>query len=281
MITPRPTRTAVGDITMTARAPLHHGAFGVDMGNAVLFRRMPLVQFPAHPGAPAISGNAVRGMLRRIVMRDLFERCGLSRLTIEGRAWDRLYAALANGGHLDSHETATDPGAHRTLRDSVPALSVFGAALYSYMLPGRVSVGWLWPVCAETAAAGLCDTEPGLLGAEELLTEVALVRHVDREQQSTEQSGVKPMPVTVEALKPGTRLVGRITAQAELTDVEAAVLGWGLDQVRSIGAKSAGGFGAVDVRHTLPVAAYDLWRADTEAIRVATESLRALAAAMA
>lgn len=280
IITPRPTRHAVGEIEITATAPIHHGAFGVDLGNAVTFRRMPLAQFPDHAGIPAVSGNALRGALRRIVMRDVFKLCELSRETVVDRAWDRLYGALANGGYLDGSETTVDPTAHRALRDAVPALSVLGAALYQYMLPGRVSVGWLWPVCTESVAAGLCTAEGATLAAEELLTEVALVRHVDREQQDPKVSGVTPMPVTVEALKPGTRLQSRIAAQAALTETEESVLGWGLDQLRAIGAKSASGFGWVEVRHTLPVEAYGAWRDDAAAVDRATVTLRELARAV-
>ncbi|HEX6939809.1 MAG TPA: hypothetical protein VF158_10395 [Longimicrobiales bacterium] len=266
-------------LTVRCDAPLHHGAFDAgDTGNAVLFRRMPLAPDPTVT-VPAFSGNALRGALRRVVMRDLLDRCDLALGVLPPIAWDRLYAALANGGHLDSAETRVDPEAMRALRDAVPALSVLGAALYSYLLPGRVSIGWLWPVCRETVDSGLVEWPEeaaevvALAGAEELVTEVSLVRHVDRDQQDPARSGVTPMPVTVEALIPGTVLMGSVVAMRLLTPVELGVIGWGLDQLTTLGAKGAAGFGRVTIRHEIPAAPYEAWREDAAAIARAREAL--------
>jgi hypothetical protein len=273
-------------VALTTTAPLHHGAFGADTGNAVLFRRVPLAAFPDHPGVPAVSGNALRGCLRRIVMRDLLARCGLlprADDTLSPQQWDKLYAALANGGHLEQAETKTDPDRIRRLRDAVPPLSVFGAALYGYMLPGRLSVGWLWPECAETIAAGLCPSptigEP--VGAEALLTEVTLTRHIDRDLHDPARSGVTPMPVTVEALMPGVVLHGTIAAQTRMDPTEWSVVGWGLDRLHALGGKGASGFGRVDVAHEIPSTMYDAWLEEPAAIARARDALIALAQAMA
>lgn len=278
-------------LTLVADAPLHHGAFGGDTGNAVLHRRVPLAAYPDHPGVPAVSGNALRGALRRLVMRDLFARLDLGLHSVgtelTAQQWDKLYGALANGGHLAQAETRTDPEAQRALRAAVPALSVFGAAVYHGMLPGRVSVGWLWPRCAETVAAGLAPEPDGtaaLVGAEALLTEVTLTRHVDRDEQDPQRSGVTPMPVTVEALVPGTTLHGTVVALRALTPVEAGVVGWGLGQLAILGGKGGAGFGRVRVAHDVPesaTAAYTAWRADAAALGAAREALLALARAVA
>ncbi|MDB4914071.1 MAG: hypothetical protein JWM95_1715 [Gemmatimonadetes bacterium] len=272
-------------ITMTLEAPLHHGAFGGDTGNAVLFRRVPLAASPASPGVPAVSGNALRGALRRIVMRDLFTRCGLhvGAAEVPPIAWDRLYGALANGGHLTQAETKTDPVTQRALRHAIPALSVFGAALYSYMMPGRVSVGWLWPVCTETVAAGLCTAQPGapLHDAEELVAEISQVRHIDRDQQNPALSGVTPMPVTIEALVPGVVLQGSLIALKSLPPVEVGVLGYALNELVSLGGKSGSGFGRVQVQHECPSEGYDAWLSDATIVKSARETLIALAASMA
>lgn len=270
---------SIHPLTIRLDAPLHHGAFeSGDTGNAVLFRRMPLAADPAI-GIPVVSGNALRGALRRVVMRDLLALCGLRLGALPPIAWDRLYAAVANGGHLESAETRTDPEGQRVIRDAVPALSVFGAALYSWMLAGRVSVGWLWPRCQETVAAGICapsDNGADMPSAEELITEVTLVRHVDRDQQDPARSGVTPMPVTVEALVPGVELVGSIVQLARLSPAEIGVVGWGLDQLVALGAKSGAGFGRVTIAHDIPRLAYDEWRTDETAVARARVTLAGL-----
>lgn len=264
-----PKHGAVWALMLTTEAPLHHGAFGGDAGNAVLHRRVPLAQAPDLPGVPAISGNALRGHLRRIVMRDLFARCDLTVATYAQHGltpgqWDRLYAALANGGHLDSSETRTDPVQIRALRDALPPLSVFGASLYSMMLPGLVSVGWLWVRCRETVAAGLMREDVAttpLVDGETLVTELTLVRHIDRDEQDPASSGVTPMPVTVEALMPGVTLCGSILPLRAMTDVEIGVLGYGLSLLRTLGGKGGAGFGRLRVQHDVPARAYEDWLA--------------------
>ena len=243
-------------VTFTALAPIHHGQFGLSTGNAINFRRFSLVRDGAKIAVPAISGNSLRGILRRLVMRELFDHSGVSRETLPGRPWDRLYAALANGGHLDKEQTALDPVYIRNLREALPPLSVFGAALYSWMLSGRMSVGILWPVCAETVALGLVKGE-STMPAEDMIEEISHVRHVDREQQDPTVSGVTPMPTTMETLVTGTMLECEITVGG--TDLEAAVISNGLDMLRTIGAKTASGLGVVRVTGQQDATAYLEW----------------------
>lgn len=234
-------------IVLEALSPIMHGAFGESAGNATLIRRMPLVGLPGKPRVPVISGNALRGIMRRIVMRDLLKRCGASRETLDAPTWDRLYAALANGGHLEASETRIDPQRIRDLRAALPPVSVFGAALYSWLLPGHVDIGIGWPVCTETIAAGLVPAAEGAIPAEELVHEVSHCRHVDREHQDPEVSGVTPMPTTVEAIGTGARLVSRIDFAAHATELERSVISWAAERISSIGGKSSAGLGSVRV----------------------------------
>ena len=265
-------------LTMTARAPIAHGSFSdVDTGNATMLRREPIVSLPGHPRVPCLSGNSLRGQLRRHVMRDIFERCGLSRdsFTLDARQWDRLYAALANGGHLDGSEARVRIDARRQLRASLPPLSCFGAALYSYMLEGRFEQGFAWPVCDETIACGWFDgPSPGR--AEDLLTDTSIARHVDRDYHAPETSGVTPMPTSIEAFAPGARLVSRITFRRGATEVERSVVAYGLSMIRGVGAKSGAGFGVVDLDVAGGDAApYRAWLDENK--DAATHALRELA----
>ena len=107
-------------VTLKALSPIAHGAFGPSTGNTLLFRRVPIVSLMGRPFVPAVSGNAIRGVLRRIVMRDLLDRCGFDKTS---PGWDHLYAALANGGHLQGSEASIDPVAIGSLRAALPPLS--------------------------------------------------------------------------------------------------------------------------------------------------------------
>jgi hypothetical protein len=255
--------------SLRALAPVHHGTFGVPTGNTIAFRRL---QIAGGGRVPAISGNAIRGVTRRLVMRDLFARCGLSRATL-ARGWDRLYAALANGGHLDGAEKVRSADAMRALRASLPPLSVYGAALYSWMLAGHMDVGFAWLRCRETVAAGLCSCGHDA-AAGDLVDDLGVVRHVDREEQDPEVSGVGPMPVTVETVVTGSVFEGAIAFRAHATPEERGAVAYGLDLLRTVGGKAGQGLGAVEAAHDGDAAPYLAWlAADQAAARQALCSL--------
>jgi hypothetical protein len=185
-------------------------------------------------------------------MRDLFAQARVCRATLPSPGWDRLYAALANGGHLEGSENRVDPDARRELRASLPPLSVFGAALYSYMLPGHVDVGILWPRCQETVEAGVVqpgDAAEQLHPAEDLVEEVSHVRHADRDYQDPDVTGVGPMPATWEVLSTGTVLESRVVFADHATAEERGAFLRGLELLATIGGKASVGFGRVAVTH--------------------------------
>lgn len=272
-------------VRIRAMSPISHGSFGeVDAGNASTFRRFDVV-FPdgRTKRIPALSSNSIRGQLRRIVMRDLLERTNLSATTLDGKAWDRLYAALANGGHLEKSEARIDPAAMRRLREELPQLSLFGAACFSFFVEGRLKpLGQVWPVSRELVDLGLYDgLADDLPFAESLISEVSLVRHVDREEQTPEVSGVTPMPTTVETLATGTRLIWRVRYSGSTTEVERAILPWALDRLPHLGGKNNAGFGAVEVECLGGSPdAYQAWL-DTTPMDKVEASLRALAVRLA
>ena len=259
-------------VVLTCVSPLSHGAFGESAGNTTLCRRMTVVSLPDRPRIPCVSGNALRGVLRRIVMREMLDRAQMDRAAM-GARWDRLYAVLANGGHLEG--TADDvirPDEIRALRASLPPLSIFGAAMYSRMLAGRMTVGFLWPRSIETLAAGLVSEAPQI-HAEDLVVELTHTRHVDREEQSPSVSGVTPMPQTMEILAPGAILESEIYFGPGATAIEKSCIARGLDRLSAIGGRAAAGLGRVTVAHDGDAQPYSAWLEETTDLRDRLEAL--------
>lgn len=254
---------------LVAQAPIAHGNLDVDTGNVSLFRRIPRIVDGHVVGIPAISAGALRGVVRRILWREIFHACGLSRETFPGgdKQWDRLYAALANGGTIESAETRVSPDTIRARRAALPPLSLLGAALYSSHMAGLARVSNSWLECSELGT--------GEHSMYALLAEEHRVRHVDREEADVEQSGVKPMPTTTETVVTGAAFSGHTMITAEL---EASCWAHGLDQVSHIGGKAGQGYGAVSVEHNGDGALYRAWLAEhvedlTEALVTLGEEL--------
>ena len=161
---------------------------------------------------------------------------------------------------LLSGRPGDDPPPLRTLH----VLAVEGEpAVY----PGRLHpLGQVWPASQETAFI-----HPLLVGphhAESLISEVSLVRHVGREEQEPDVSGVTPMPTTTEVLSAGTRLVWFARFAGSATPIERAVIPWAISQITHLGGKHNAGMGAVDIVMDGPDAdptPYAEWLAQTPA----------------
>jgi hypothetical protein len=124
---------------------------------------------------PVISGNAMRGVLRDRAMLHLCRQLGYGVVeetgTVQGLPLSAFYF-LFSGGALESKKTreegkgklkmqdkpalpppkskAIDIDYARRLRALIPLVGIFGGALGSMILPGKLKMGKLIPICAET-----------------------------------------------------------------------------------------------------------------------------------
>ena len=245
-------------VNFTLKSPISHGAFGDEnLGNYSAFRRLPIIADGEVKNIPVLSGNSIRGTMRRVIMRELYDTSGFrfdDRLTAEfgmtksKRAWDRLYATLFGGGTIDNVEVNINAGELRELRAALPPLSLFGSALYSTLLAGMMNIGFAFPLCAETISAGLWrGADDSLRNSAELLTDIGLTRHIDRENADPEETGVKPMPYQVEALIPGTKMQAEITFAPMATDIERHCAAHAIKLIRTLGGKASVGFGEISI----------------------------------
>ena len=225
-------------ITFTASSPISHGEFkdGINIGNMSSFRRISMFNQGKIYSVPVISGNAIRGVLRRILTTELVERYNLTNRM--GKHFDKFYIAVANGGNLNkTMDVSVDTEHIRDVRCSFPLISVLGGSLYRYMLPGMVSIGFAIPKCLELGT--------GSIRLSDLTEDIGLVRHIERTIASPEEA--KPMPYTIEAIVPGTEFDLDITFAPQTTETEKACICHGLKMLNTIGGKSSGGFGKISV----------------------------------
>lgn len=232
--------------SITAKSPISHGNYseGRDTGNLMEFRRMDLIGADkAIHKVPVISGNSLRGVMRRKLTREYLKKLGFRD--------DKLYFLMANGGALGkSQDGYIRPEKVARVRELFPILSAFGSAMYSYMLPGQVDVSFAMLRCAELGT--------GELPADDMLTEISETRHLDRAECSYSE-GEKPMPYIVECVMQGAVFDCSLRFLESATELDMATVFHGLNLISTLGGKHAAGFGQVELPETFDDRLYIDW----------------------
>jgi hypothetical protein len=140
------TATVTWTGTLTAVSSIAHG--GETRGTITLLRRELIVQPDGHAAlVPVISGNSLRGVLRRageLLLRDAVGYHGQLPLAAAH--------ALRAGGSLAKVSGEPLSGSRlQLLRDLVPQVGVFGCAAGGRIIDGCLQVGKLMPHVAECA----------------------------------------------------------------------------------------------------------------------------------
>lgn len=197
-------RTVRWDLALTARSPISHRAETI--GTTSLLRRTKVIGPDGTVElVPIISGNSLRGVLRRLgeeLLRDV--------LRYEGQLPLAVAHALRNGGAITRTSAEAVTGRRlRELRAAVPQLSVFGAAIGSAPISGCLRVGHVVPV-VEEARPMLTGTYERVLPSRfevEALESYSHLTDADNPAAADgDDGGSLLMRYEVETLVPGTRL---------------------------------------------------------------------------
>ncbi len=200
------------DVELTALSSIAHG--GEQLGTISLLRRekvlLPDGQLLL---VPVISGNSLRGTLRRIG-EDLLR----AELTYDGQLSLSAAHALRGGGALAKCQGPALTGARLSkLRELIPLVGVFGTAAGGTIVDGCLQVGKALPVVSELAAH--VPPRPGepprhslfdLVQVENYARQDDLDRHGFRDRCAgapDEATDSRQMQFGVETLAAGTRLV--------------------------------------------------------------------------
>jgi hypothetical protein len=238
---------------LKAVSPIHHGG-DESTGARSTLRRMKFVIEGNRVEIPVISGNSIRGVLRRLVMADMLETLGYGNLTKDGSPDERMqslkaYHMLFSGGTLESVNSGeagqVNLELRRKLRANIPALSVFGSAIGNQMLEGKMKCGFGLPVCAELK--GMLTVPVPDISIHELIADDFLTRRDDLHGERKEDDPAHQMLVNIEVFAPGTDFVHQF-ALVDCSEIEAGVLGRAIELWKAapyIGGKSAVGYGMV------------------------------------
>lgn len=244
-------------IRATAETPISHGS-DQKSGNSTLFRRIQVItENGALLELPYIAGNAVRGQLRDIIADNFARGLGLTPRRDKPPFAIWFFHAIYSGGALseggkEGKEVdkllgvggALKTEGLRTLRDTLPMVSLLGCAMTNRIIPGRIEVGDLRPVCHEWSNGG---NQP----VRDLMTWTYLTRREDHEEH--EKGDNSSMIANTECLRPGTVLEGGIDLSPHISEIESSCLGDALEswqQVGTVGAQNARGLGRIALTTT-------------------------------
>lgn len=197
---------------------------------------------------PYISGNAVRGVLRRLLMADFVSRIGY---TITS---PKLHHALFTGGLLESTtdaEGVIDLAFRARVRDLFPPLALLGTVIGNQMIPSSLrAVSHLVPLCAEYRPylPEQLQADPRCAHPVRAFTDFAFeTRRDDLRAEREQDEQAMQMLIQFEAFVPGTAFASSFCL-SYATELEVSCFGHALQlwaEKPFLGGKAGSGFGQV------------------------------------
>lgn len=147
-------RTITFEGKATALSSIIHSG-GETNGVATMLRRE---KFVLPDGSveriPVISGNSIRGVLRDVGMYDMLQKVGygVDKETgeVTGLPLSAFYFLFSGGALSSTGEEGIDVEKFRKMKELIPLIGIFGGAIGNAIMPGKLKVGKLIPICLET-----------------------------------------------------------------------------------------------------------------------------------
>lgn len=236
--------------TITALTPLHTGG-DEKTGSTPVLRSIGMWDPIAGEEyrIPFVSGNSIRGVLRRLIMHDMLSLLGYELPS------PKAHHILFTGGVLESTLDNTgkvDLAFRNHVRRTVPPLEVLGTSVSNQMLAGCCVVEMALPICDELAWQWPDLEHPfKTVSVREFVDETFSTRRDDLRADRSEDEQAMQMMVGFEVFKPGTVFVHGFEL-AYASPLAVSCLGRMIDLWREwpfAGAKSGTGHGRLLLRY--------------------------------
>ena len=249
---------------LTALSPIFHGG-NEKTGSVVLLNRLKFIVNGKPIDVPIVSGNQVRGRLRRLLSRDFLELAEYQ-LDLSQKKHQKLYHTLFAGGVLTAVEEEESGVVDLNLKSRIVKyilpIRLLGASYANQMVEGRVLIGHMLPICKELKEFTGIDSDASFY---QLITRMFQTRRdelrvsaksKEGEEEEEEEEKVQ-MIVEYECFAPGTKFYHEIvletTSEGEELDLSTlyrAIELW--RQKPFIGGKSSIGFGKLRIEYAWP-----------------------------
>jgi CRISPR/Cas system CSM-associated protein Csm3 (group 7 of RAMP superfamily) len=243
---------------LTALSPIFHGG-NEKTGSVVLLNRLKFIVNGKPIDVPIVSGNQVRGRLRRLLSRDFLELAE-HQLNLGQKKHQKLYHTLFAGGVLTAVEEEESGVVDLNLKSRIVKyilpVRLFGASYANQMVEGRVLIGHMLPVCKELKEFTGIDSDVSFY---QLITRMFQTRRDELRVPTKEEEEEEKVQMTVEyeCFTPGTRFYHEITLETtsegeelDLSTLYRAIELW--RQKPFIGGKSSIGFGKLRIEYAWP-----------------------------
>lgn len=243
---------------LTALSPVFHGG-SEKTGSVVLLNRLKFIVDGKPTDVPIISGNQVRGRLRRLLTTDFLELSGY-RMDLGQKSYQKLYHTLFAGGVLEAVEEESGSAVvdlnlkFRIVKYILP-LRLFGCSYANQMIEGRVLVGHMLPICRELKDYTGVDSS---ISFYQLIARAFQTRRDELRATRTEEEeqAVQAM-IEYECFAPGTRFYHEVRLETsrdegllDLSTLYRAIELW--KENPFIGGKSSVGFGKLRIEYEWP-----------------------------
>lgn len=198
---------------VTALTPIFHGGDEKTGSTPVLRTIMVYVDGIGEVPIPYISGNGIRGKLRRLAMKDFIDMLEYEITNT------KLHHALFSGGVLESTSDAIgaiDLSFRKKVRELMPPVAIFGCALGNQMIQGNLIVEHMWPICEEYKEylPSTYQNDPRASQPIRIFTDQSfLTRRDDLKAEREEGEQAVQMKVDYECFVPGTKFYHRFVLQ--------------------------------------------------------------------
>lgn len=233
--------------TVTALTPIFHGGDEKTGSTPVLRTIMIYVDGIGEVPIPYMSGNGIRGKLRRLAMKDFIDMVEYEITNT------KLYHSLFSGGVLESTSDtvgAIDLSLRKKVRDLIIPVAVFGCAIGNQMIQGNLIVEHMWPICEEYKMYLPAEYQTDKRTEQPIRTftdQSFITRRDDLRAEREEGEQAVQMKVDYECFVPGTKFYHRFVLQLP-DELQKSCFGRVLDlfeMMPYIGGRSSSGDGKV------------------------------------
>lgn len=216
---------------------------------------------------PLIGGNSVRGVIRRIVMRDFLERIGVNK-----EAWGvekDMYHQLMTGGNITSSTAFEDIELREKYIYLCPMIGLLGSAIGNMTIQGRMKTGALRPICKEhgNGDVSFWETISRAFGTRSDTSKTE--RDIYIEQVTTADKSANQMKYEFEVFNTGTLFDGDFVLVSE-DEILISAFWYALKLWKEfgyVGGNSARGYGKMDFQIEIPEGAENKYLEHIEQVK--------------